>query len=172
MAELFDNSPAPAIERLARIEGQSNFLSLLVGIEAGPDTTEDMAAQSFARARGAVPEVLEAQVAQSGMYRRPIMSMVFRAICNELRPKETDRPWMQGAVADAFLILRYGKCKGSQERAKQFKVRREPYLVIRKMATGVFSQLLADAEREFRRARFYSGTANTPKSATIEGKRG
>jgi hypothetical protein len=164
MAELFDSKPAPSIERLARIEGQSNFLSLLDGTEAGPDTTEDMAALSFARSRGVVPEVLEAHFAQSGMYKRPLLSMVFRALCAELHPHMGDYPWMQGAVADAFLILRYGRCKCAQDRAKQFRVSKEVYLVIRKAASGAFSQLLADAEREWRRARFYAGTANTPKS--------
>lgn len=152
MSELYDTRPAPMIERLARIEGQSNFLSLLAGVEAGPDTTQDMGALAFARCRGAIPEVLEAHVAQSAMYRLPLMSIVWHAVRDECWPKEKDWPWIQGAIADAFLLLSKGRCKTVEQRAKRFKVDKAAYGAMRNLATGVFNDILERAEREYRKA--------------------
>ena len=120
--DIFEPSNPDPIERLARIEGESNFFSLLAGIETGKDTTQDMAALSFARTRGCVPEVLETYVAQSGFWQRPLMSALFAVLCDELHPKEADKAWMRGAVADAFLMVRYGHCKPGILRAKKFKI--------------------------------------------------
>lgn len=146
---LFDTKPAPAVERLARIEGQSNFLSLLAGIEAGPDTTEDMAALAFSRARGCVPEALEAYVAQSSLFRLPLMSLLFEVIRSEWKPKPKDYPWIQGAIADGFLMVQRGECKGAGRRARRFRVQVETYAAMRKLAEGVFTQMIANAEREW-----------------------
>ena len=148
----FSPKPAPAFERLARIEGQSNFLSLLAGIEAGPDTTEDMGALAFTRAAGCVPEALEAHVAMSILYRLPLMSLVWGLLREQLNPAEKDWPWMQGCVADAFLLTREGHCKPSGVRAKQFKVRKQEYLVTRSFAKGIFDALVVDSLRAFRAA--------------------
>ena len=154
MTQYYDHTPPPPIERLARIEGQSNFLSLLAGVEAGPDTTEDMAALSFARARGAIPEVLEAYAGQSDLFKLPLMTLVFRALRAEMKAKEADWPWMQGAVADAFLLVQKGICKPSAVRSRRFKVREETYRTMRTLARGIFAQLIADAEQKWKRARF------------------
>lgn len=150
---LFNASPRPAVERLARIEGQSNFLSLLAGVEAGADTTEDMGALSFARRRGCVPEVLEAWVAQSGLFRLPLMSIVYRAVLSEFKPDDKDLPWIQGAIADAFLLMRYGECKPLSVRAKRFKTDISAYSAMRKVAHSVFLEMCDRAEREWHRAR-------------------
>lgn len=152
-ATLFDNSPRPAVERLARIDGQSNFLSLLAGVEAGADTTEDMGALSFARQRDCVPEVLEAAVAQSNLFKRPLMSMVFDAILAELSPPQKDWPWIQGAVADAFLLMQQGECKPLRERAKSFHVDSSVYSAIRKIASGAFTEMIDCAENAWKQAR-------------------
>lgn len=152
MAELFDPTPPPAIERLARIEGQSNFLSLLAGIEAGPDTTQDMAALAFARTRGCIPEALEAHVAQSTMYRLPLMSVVWHAVLAEWKPKEKDWRWVQGAIADAFLLFRVGYCNPVKVRAKSFKVDEAAFGAMRKAAASIFNEIMCRAESEFRAA--------------------
>ncbi len=152
MSDYYSTEKPPKVERLARIEGQSNFLSLLAGVEAGADTTEDMAALAFARSRGAIPEVLEAHVAKSDLYRLPLMSMVFWAIVREYHPKEKDWPWVQGAVADAFMLTRDGKCKPSDQRAKRFKVREETYRTMRNVALGIFSDLVSRATGGYLRA--------------------
>ena len=146
---LWDNKPAPAIERLARIEGQSNFLSLLSGTEAGPDTTQDMGALAFARTKGCIPEVLEAHVAKSLLFKLPLMSLVFKAICEVLKPGPRETPWMQGAVADAFFLLRDNRCKPIKERAKQFEVNESAYAAARSLAYGVFNDLLNQAIRKW-----------------------
>lgn len=151
--DFFTASRAPVVERLAKIEGQSNFLSILAGIEAGTDTTEDMGALSFARARGCVPETLEAWVAQSVLFKLPLMSIVYRAVVTELKPADKDLPWVRGAIADAFLLLSRGECKTGGERAKQFHTRKADYLAIRSVAHGVMVEMCNKAEREFVRAR-------------------
>lgn len=151
--DLWDTSPRPAIERLARIEGQSNFLSMLQGIEVGPDTTEDMGALSFARMRGCVPETLEAQVAQSTLFKLPLMAMVYQAVVSEFSPPEKDLPWVRGAIADAFLLLSRGKCQVLHVRAKGFSVRLADYAAMRKVAHGVFLEMVDRALREWTRAR-------------------
>lgn len=150
---LFDAKPAPAVERLARIEGQSNFLSLLAGIEAGPDTTEDMAALAFSRARGCVPEALEAYVAQSSLFRLPLMSLLFEVIRSEWKPKPKDYPWIQGAIADGFLKVQRGECKGVGQRSRRFRVDASAYAAMRKLAEGVFVEMIANAERQWYAAR-------------------
>jgi hypothetical protein len=145
--DVFDARPAPAVERLARIEGQSNFL--LAGIEAGPDTTEDMAALAFARARGCVPEALEAHIAQSNLFRLPLMSLLFDVIRHDWKPPEKDYPWIQGAIADAFFLVQRGYCKGVNRRAKRFKVDAAAYAAVRKVAEGAFHEMIANAERQW-----------------------
>jgi hypothetical protein len=145
--ELWDAKPAPPHERLARIEGQTNFLSLLAGVEAGPDTTQDMGALSFSRSRGAIPEILECHVAQSRLFRLPLMSMVFDAVKVVLNPKESDYPWIRGAVADAYLLIRVGECKPYKVRAKRFRVGGETYAGMRKLAYSVLLEWLSRAER-------------------------
>jgi hypothetical protein len=150
---LFNPSPRPAIERLARIEGQSNFLSMLQGVEAGADTTEDMGALSFARMRGCVPETLEAQVAQSVVFKLPLMSIVYKAVISEFKPKEKDLPWIRGAVSDAMLLLMYGECKPLVQRAKRFHTDISVYSAMRKTAHGVLLEMADRALRAWLNAR-------------------
>ena len=162
MTVLFDAKKAPLVERLARIEGQSNFLSLLSGVEAGPDTTQDMGALAFARARGAIPEFLEAHVAQSKLYRIPMMTLVFRAVCETRKPDEREAVWIRCAVSDAFLIFSAGKCKAGEVRAKQCKVQKAAYLAMRNLAHGVMTEFCYHAEREWGVA-MRAGTALSTK---------
>jgi hypothetical protein len=154
---LYDTKPAPAIERIAGIEGQSNFLSLLAGIEAGPDTTQIMGALAFTRGEGAIPEVLEAHFAKSVLYKLPLMSMVFMVLVREYGPEEEEWPWIQGAIADAFMLLRDGKCKPLHVRARQFRVGHEAYGAIRKAADIILADLLSTARASYNRARRSGG---------------
>jgi hypothetical protein len=159
-AELFDKSKPDSVERLARIEGQSNFLAMLANVEAGPDTTQDMGALAFSRGRcrpgqcPAIPEALEAYAAQTEMFKLPLMSIVWRAVLTEFKPKRSDWPWVQGAVADAFTLMRLGYCKPYKIRARQFKVDDRAYNAMRNLASGVFGEILDAAENEWKRARF------------------
>lgn len=163
--DVFEASRPEPIERLARIEGESNFYSLLAGIEIGKDTTEDMAALAFTRRlHGCVPEVLETFVAQTGIWRRPLMAAVFNAICDELHPKPKDKPWMRGAVADAYLLVRHGYCKPSKLRARKFRVRRDDYLVIRKLAYCVLLVEVDRATQAFERSTGRAGDRNHQKN--------
>ena len=151
--EVFEPSNPDPIERLARIEGESNFSSLLAGIEAGKDTTQDMAALAFSRSSGCLPEVLETFVAQSGIWKRPLMSALFAAIRDELKPDPSDFDWIRGAVADAFLLVRHGHCKTGSLRARKFGVSKDAYYTMRKLAYGVFVLEIDRATQAWERSR-------------------
>jgi hypothetical protein len=168
--DLWNASKPPAVERLARIEGQSNFLSMLQGVEVGPDTTEDMGALSFARLRGCIPETLEAQVAQSTLFKLPLMSIVYRSVISEFGPPERDLRWIRGAIADAFLLLSRGECKPAAQRARRFKVDRHAYAAMRKIAHGVLLEMADRAERAWKSAR--QSTREIPSNRHNESGRG
>lgn len=155
------------IERLARIEGQSNFSSLLAGVEAAADTTEDMAALAFIR-HGCIPEVLEAYVAQSTIHRLAICNAVFAAICGELNPKPKELGWIRGAIWDAVERLRTGKQPPRDGRAKQLHVNKDDFEAVRKVAHQILMAELDKAERLWIRARFGRGK-NTPRKWHSQG---
>lgn len=164
VGDYYQPSRSPKHEWLARIEGQSNFLSLLAGIEAGPDTTEPMAALAFSKSRGSIPEFLEAHVAKSSLYKLPIMSAVFMLLVREWHPPEKDWPWIQGAVADAFLDMRDGPkaVKPIKSRARRFRVDVVVYGAMRKAAAKLMDDFLTDA-----RAKYYAAMRPMPESPGI-----
>lgn len=148
----YDPTPPHPCERLGRLEGQSNFLSLLAGIEAGPDTTLDAGALGMVRSR-CIPEILEAYWGRSNLHRYVLGQIVFNAIDKQSWVKDKDRVWMKGAILDAFDRVRVGHCAPSRQRARQFKVSQEPYLATRKMAEGLFTAMEGDARPAWMRAR-------------------
>jgi hypothetical protein len=152
-AGLYDPKPPPAIERIAGVEGQSNFISLLAGIEAGPDTTQIMGTLGLTRSAGAIPEVLEAHYAKSTLYKLPLMSMVFMLLVRQYAPAEKEWPWMQGAVADAFMILRDGKCAGVKIRARKYRVDEQAYAAVRKVSEGIIWDIFGKARASYYRAK-------------------
>lgn len=155
------------IERLARIEGQSNFTSLLAGVEAAADTTEDMAALAFSR-HGCIPEILETHVSQTTMHRLALCEAVFAAICEELKPKQKDAKWVMCAVWDAVGRLRTGKQPSRDARAKQLHVNKDDFDTVRKLAYQILLAELDKAERLWKRARFGWGK-NTPRKWHSQG---
>ena len=143
-------------ERLARIAGQTNFWRLLAGIEESADTTEDMAALSFARRNGvAPPELLEAYWGGLQSCRRELCQYVFDAIeaaGSGVRPK--DRVWTKAAILDAFALFTGQGYELPRHRAAQFKVRLEDYIAARKLAEGFMYHLTGDIQPRWIRARF------------------
>lgn len=152
---LGDDPPHPC-ERLARAEGQSNFLSLLAGVEAGPDTTEDMAALAFCRRLGGdLPEILEARWGGSTLYRNQICQRVFESIQvmgTGVRPE--DRIWVKGSILDAFELFGGRYPDTGKRRARALKVRYEDYLATRKFAEGLMFGMAGTMQRLWIRARF------------------
>lgn len=138
------------------MEGQSNFLSLLAGIEAGPDTTEDAAALAFARTAGDVdPEFLEAFWGGSVLYRRELCQIVFDVIDRMGRGVAAkDRIWTKAAVLDAFELFGGRAPSPGRVRAKQFKARYEDYLATRKLAEGLFHAMTGTVQGVWLKVRF------------------
>lgn len=154
MSNYFDASKPHPCERLARLEGQSNFLSLLSGIEAGPDTTMDAAALGMTRRRGRIPEILEAYWGRSSLHRIALCQLVFDAIAEQGEIKPRDRIWMKGAILDAFDRYTTGACGVGRLRARHHKVDSNAYEAVRKIAEGMFTAMQGDAQPEWVRARF------------------
>lgn len=145
MSDLFFTASNPhPCERLARLEGQSNFLSLMAGIEAGPDTTMDVAALGMIRDR-CVPEILEAYWGQSRAYRYALGQLVFNSINAHGKIREKDRIWVKGAILDAYYRFTTGTCKVARMRAKRFRVDTNAYETTRKLAEGLFTAMEGDA---------------------------
>lgn len=149
--DYFDKRPPPLIERLARIEGQSNFLSLLAGIEAGPDTTQDAAALGWIRDR-CIPESLEAYWGRSVLYRYGLCQVVWEALSDVGEVKDKDRIWTKGAILDAFDLWTTGYAVPARQRARQFRVRAEDFRATRRMAEGIFQALEGGARGPWCRA--------------------
>lgn len=153
MTEFYDPSTPHPCERLARLEGQSNFLSLLSGVEAGPDTTQDAAALGMTRRRGRIPEILEAYWGRSSLHRIALCQLVFDAFAERGEIKPRDRIWTKGAILDAFDRFATGTCAPSRQRARQFIVSQDIYLVVRKSAEGVLTAMEGDARPTWVRVR-------------------
>ena len=152
MGEYWDDAPPHPCERLARQEGQSNFLSLLAGVEAGPDTTEDAAALAFVDC-GLPAEILVAKWAGSCLYRPAICQLVFDVMDEAGDVKDGDRIWVKAAILDAFGLFSVGYCDSAGSRARKFKARKEAYLATRKFALAMLQSMAASLERDWIRAR-------------------
>lgn len=156
MGTYWDTSPPHPCERLARMEGTSNFLGLLSGQEAGPDTTEDAAALAMCRTAGGVPEALEARWAGTQRDKVALCHMVYDTL-----PKvaDKDRTWTKAAILDGFYLFsgERGRVRDHRERAKTFKVRHDDYHTVRKYAERLLTNLANDSERPWIQARFTGG---------------
>ena len=170
MSDYFDKSKPHPCERLARIEGQTNYWRLLAGVEEGADTTEDMGALSFARSSGSPPELLEAYWGGSKLHRRELCLMAFRAIDTLGRGiRDKDRVWTLGAVIDGFDRF-CGIRRSAKVRAEHFKARREDYLATRKLAEGMFYRWAGFVQPAWIHARFRFGTIYPPRLGTLKVK--
>ena len=153
MGEYWDKSPPHPCERLARMEGQSNFLSLLAGVEAGPDTTQDAAALSFMRS-DAPPEVLEAKWAGSQLYKPAICQLVFDVMDEAGDVRDGDRLWVKAAILDAFGLFTTGVCPVGVRRARRFKAPVEAFYAARKFALAMLQSMASEMEPLWSRARY------------------
>lgn len=163
MSEFWDKRPPHPCERLAKIEGQTNFWRLLAGLEDCVDTTEDMAALAFARKSGAPPELLEAFWGGSKIHRIGLCQMAFDFIHRTGRGiAKKDRIWTKGAILDGFDRF-CGIRRSAADRALQFRVRREDYLSTRKLAEGLFYRWAGFVQPDWIHARFKPGTIVPPR---------
>ena len=168
MSEFYDKSKPHPCERLARIEGQTNYWRLLAGIEQGADTTEDMAALSFARASGCPPELLEAFWGGSKIHRRELCLMCFRVLDAAGRGiRDKDRIWTLGAIIDAFDRFCGERIPRARLRAEKFGVRYEDYLATRKLAEGLFYRWAGFVQPAWIKARHRMGTISHPDSGKL-----
>lgn len=143
----FDQSPPHPLERIARREGESNLMSLLVGIEGGGDTTRESFCLAVAREdRSDVgPEALETHWAMADRYRMLLCHVVFKALRNRYAERDGSHRWLRGAILDAYDTFRKDCSPTAEMRAKQFKMRKADYLDARKAAVSKFISLQSEA---------------------------
>jgi hypothetical protein len=155
MTGYFDPSKPHPCERLARISGQTNYWRLLAGIEEGADTTEDMAALSFARRnRVAPPELLEAYWGGIQSFRMDLCQYVFDAIdAAGTGVRVKDRVWVKASILDAFDLFTGQRPGLLRHRAAQYKVRLEDFVAARKLAEGFLYRFSGDIQPRWIRAR-------------------
>lgn len=150
--DYYSKEPPHPCERLARQEGQSNFLSLLAGIEAGPDTTEDAAALAMCRSHGTDPEALETRWNGTIRHKVKLCHMVY----DTLTVAEKDRTWTKAAILDGFAMFAGLPHEDYRARARLFKVDNGLYLATRKYAERLLLNVAVNSERHWIRARFGS----------------
>ena len=162
MSYFFDKSPPHPCERLARINGQTNYWRLLAGVEECVDTTDDMAALAFARKSGGPPELLEAYWGGSTAHRLVLCQLVFDFINRAGRGiAKRDRVWTKAAILDGFDRF-IGVRRSAATRATKFKVRREEYHATRTLAEGLFYRWAGFVQPDWIHARFRAGTIIHP----------
>lgn len=153
LKELFNLGPPHPCERLARIGGQSNFTSMLTDTGICNDTTQDMAALAFAR-RAGHPELLEAYWGGSRLYEKDLCFLVYYAIYKEMKGlRDRDRVWILSAVRsafDAFCGVKVNVSAGS----RKFKLRKEVYLAMHKLAEGIFRTMTGRVQSAWIHARY------------------
>lgn len=143
----YDQSPPHPLERIARREGESNLMSLLVGIEGGGDTTRESFCLAVARfdRSDAGPEALETHWAMADRYRMILCHVVFKLLRNRYEERDGSHRYLRGAILDAYDLFRKDAAPTSAFRSKQFKMRKADYLDARKAALSEFIGLQSEA---------------------------
>lgn len=152
--DLWGTAPPHPCERLAKMGGQSNFLSLLAGCEAGPDTTEDAAALSFCRKDGVLPEALEARWGGCEIYKRSLCQLVFDSLERSEPIEDQDRIWVKRAILDGYAVFAGTPYSSGKGTAKALGVRLQDFMATRKYAARFLLVLAMDAENPWIKARF------------------
>lgn len=173
MSLYYDTDKPHPCERLALLEGCSNFLGLLRFAPSkddddgdgppdrrflrseppAPDTVPDAHALGLIRDR-CTPEALEVYWGGSRLHRYMLGQLVFETIAQRGKIRDRDRIWTKGAILDALDLFGAGACAVGRERAKRFGVRYEDYLAARKLAGGILTALEGDARRNWLYVRF------------------
>jgi hypothetical protein len=143
----YDQSPPHPLERVARREGESNLMSLLVGIEGGGDTTRESFCLAVAREdkSDVGPEALETHWAMADRYRMLLCRVVFKMLRFRYAERNGSHRYLRGAILDAYDVFRKDHAPTSEFRSKQFKMRKADYLEARKAALSEFVALQTEA---------------------------
>ena len=134
-------------ERLARMEGASNFLSLLAGVEQArtrrrmpPPCLSPVASLQCRRGAGG-------SLGASQLYRPAICQLGVRRDGRSRRREERDRLWVKASILDAFRLFTTGHAPIGTDRARQFKTRTDAYYATPKFALSMLQSMANEAER-------------------------
>jgi hypothetical protein len=143
-------------ERLARLEGETNYWLAFGGSDAGSDTTMDAGALAIAERRSGVPaHVLLAYWGGSRMARYALATCVWHALL-AVGAKFTgsSERGPRGAVLDAVDMFRGIDIGALSNRAQRRGMRHEEYSALVKLSGGILHGWAGEIQPEWIEARF------------------
>jgi hypothetical protein len=153
--EVFSHERPHPCERLARMEGQTNFWLAFGGSEAGTDTTMDAAALAFAERRSGIPAaVMLAYWGGSTSARYALATCVLQAMIGAGAKFGESERGARRAVLDALDVFGGRDIGPLAERAKRHRMRHEDYSALLKLATGILHAWLGEIQPEWVVTRF------------------
>lgn len=144
-------------ERLARLEGETNYWLAFGGSEAGSDTTMDAGALAIAERRCGVPaHVLLAYWCGSRVARYALATCVWHALLASGARFFTgsSERGPRGAVLDAVDMFRGRDIGALSNRAKLRGMRHEEYSALLKLSGGILHGWMGEIQPEWIAARF------------------
>lgn len=152
--EVFSHERPHPCERLARLEGQTNYWLAFGGSEAGSDTTLDAGALAFAERRSGVPAaVLTAYWGGSRQARYALASCILYAIGGFVSREGSLRS-ARGAILDAVDAFRGVDIGALGARARIRGMDVGAYTAIWKTAGGLLHAWLGEIQPEWIVCRF------------------
>lgn len=163
--DVFTHERPHPCERLARLEGQTNYWLAFGGSEAGSDTTMDAGALAFAERRSGIPSsVLLAYWGGSHRARYALASCILYSIGGRCASRDGSLRAARGAVLDAVDVFRGVEIGALAQRAARRGMRHEDYSALFKLAGGILHSWLGEIQPEWITARFSRESSMGTKS--------
>ena len=157
--DVFTHERPHPCERLARLEGETNYWLVFDGSEAGSDTTMDAGALAFAERRSGIPAgVLLAYWGGSPHARYALATCLLHAIGARGMTSDGSLRAARGIILDAVDVFRGVDIGALGARAARRGIRHEDYAALFKLAGGILHAWLGEIQPEWIVARFSAGT--------------
>lgn len=153
--EVFSHERPHPCERLARLEGQTNYWLAFGGNEAGTDTTLDAGALAFAERRSGVPAaVLTAYWGGSRQARYALASCILYSLGGRFVSRDGSLRSARGAILDAVDAFRGVDIGALDARARRRGMDVGAYTALWKLAGGILHAWLGEIQPEWIVSRF------------------
>lgn len=153
--EVFSRERPHPCERLARLEGQTNYWLAFGGSEAGTDTTMDAGALAFAERRSGIPaEVLTAYWGGSRQARYALASCILYSVGGRFVSRDGSLRSARGAILDAVDAFRGVDIGALDARARLRGMDVGAYTALWKLAGGLLHAWLGEIQPEWIVSRF------------------
>ena len=153
--EVFSHERPHPCERLARLEGETNYWLVLGASEAGTDTTMDAGALAFAERRSGIPAaVMLAYWSGSRQARYALASCVLYSIGGRCASRDGSLRAARGAILDAVDAFRGVDIGALDARARLRGMDVGAYTALWKLAGGILHAWLGEIQPEWIVSRF------------------